>query len=143
MKKFGFKIQTRGGSTVENLVIQGRDREEAERKLRQVYHHCTILDEKVLADPVPEDASQLAPRQVLGYLRDLGVPLHVWTFGELESPRGQVSALSSFIDYERAAIALKRDLDSQRVVWVAGHRAADDLIVRDSGPAVILEVEHA
>lgn len=59
MKKFGFKIQTRGGSVVENLVIQGRDRVEAERKLRQVYHHCTILDEKVLADPVPEDASQL------------------------------------------------------------------------------------
>ena len=59
MKKFGFKIQTRGGSTVDNLVIQGRDRAEAERKLRQVYHHCTILDEKLLADPVPEDASQL------------------------------------------------------------------------------------
>ncbi|QJR14730.1 hypothetical protein [Usitatibacter palustris] len=59
MKKFGFRIQTRGGSTVENLVIQGRDREEAERKLRQVYHHCTILDAKVLADPVPEDASDL------------------------------------------------------------------------------------
>lgn len=59
MKKYGFKIQTRGGSTVENLVIQGRDRDEAERKLRQVYHHCTILEEKVLADPVPEDASQL------------------------------------------------------------------------------------
>lgn len=59
MKKYGFRIQTRGGSTVENLVIQGRDREEAERKLRQVYHHCVILEEKVLADPVPEDASQL------------------------------------------------------------------------------------
>ena len=59
MKKYGFRIQTRGGSTVDNLVIQGRDREEAERKLRQVYHHCTILEEKVLADPVPEDASQL------------------------------------------------------------------------------------
>lgn len=59
MKKYGFKIQTRGGSVVENLVIQGRDRDEAEKKLRQVYHHCTILDEKVLADPVPEDASQL------------------------------------------------------------------------------------
>ena len=59
MKKFGFRIQTRGGSTVENLVIQGRDRDEAERKLRQVYHHCTILEERVLADPVPEDASQL------------------------------------------------------------------------------------
>ena len=59
MKKFGFRIQTRGGSTVDNLVIQGRDRDEAERKLRQVYHHCVILEEKLLADPVPEDASQL------------------------------------------------------------------------------------
>jgi hypothetical protein len=48
MKKFGFRIQTRGGSTVDNLVIQGRDREEAERKLRQVYHHCTVLDAKLL-----------------------------------------------------------------------------------------------
>jgi len=59
MRKFGFKIQTRTGGTVDNLVIQGRDRDEAERKLRQVYHHCTILEEKLLADPVPDDASQL------------------------------------------------------------------------------------
>ncbi len=59
MKKFGFRIQTRGGSTVENLVIQGRDRDEAVRKLKQVYHHCSILEEKVLADPVPGDASDL------------------------------------------------------------------------------------
>ena len=48
MKKYGFRIQTRAGSTVDNLVIQGRDREEAERKLRQVYHHCTVLEAKVL-----------------------------------------------------------------------------------------------
>jgi hypothetical protein len=59
MKKFGFRIQTRGGSTVENLVIQGRDRDEAVRKLKQVYHHCSILEEKLLADPVPGDASDL------------------------------------------------------------------------------------
>ncbi len=31
----------------------------------------------------------------------------------------------------------------ERVVWVAGHRAADDLIATDTGPAVILEVERA
>ena len=48
MTRFGFRIQTRGGSVVDNLVIHGRDREEAERKLRQVYHHCTILDARVL-----------------------------------------------------------------------------------------------
>ena len=48
MTKFGFRIQTRGGSVVDNLVIHGRDREEAERKLRQVYHHCTVLETKIL-----------------------------------------------------------------------------------------------
>ena len=31
----------------------------------------------------------------------------------------------------------------ERVVWVAGHRAADDLIATDAGPAVILEVERS
>jgi hypothetical protein len=50
MKKYGFRIQTRGGSTVDNLVIHGRDRDEAERKLRQVYHHCTVLEGKLLAE---------------------------------------------------------------------------------------------
>jgi hypothetical protein len=32
---------------------------------------------------------------------------------------------------------------AERVVWVAGHRAADDLIATDSEPAVILEAERA
>lgn len=31
----------------------------------------------------------------------------------------------------------------ERVVWVAGHRAAEDLLVTDRGPAVILEMEGA
>ncbi len=30
---------------------------------------------------------------------------------------------------------------AERVVWVAGHRAAEDLLVTDSGPAVVLEME--
>lgn len=59
MKKFGFRIQTRAGGVVDNLVIQGRDRDEAVRKLRQVYHHCTILAEDLLADPLPVEASDL------------------------------------------------------------------------------------
>jgi len=31
----------------------------------------------------------------------------------------------------------------KRVVWVAGHRAADDLLVTDGAPALILEMEAA
>jgi len=59
MKRFGFRIQTRGGSTVDNLVIQGRDQDEAEKKLRQVYHHCKIIEARVLADPALSDGSDL------------------------------------------------------------------------------------
>lgn len=50
MIKFGFRIRTRSGLPVDNLVIQGRDRADAERKLRQVYRHCEILDCSVIED---------------------------------------------------------------------------------------------
>ena len=57
MRKFGFRIRTRGGSLVDHLTIQGRDLEEAERKLRQVYHHCVILESRELEESTPADAS--------------------------------------------------------------------------------------
>ena len=57
MKKFGFRIRTRGGSVVDNLTIQGRDRDEAERKLRQVYHHCIVLEVREVHESPPSDAS--------------------------------------------------------------------------------------
>ncbi len=57
MKKFGFRIRTRGGSVVDNLTIQGRDRDEAERKLRQVYHHCVVLEAREIPDAAATDAS--------------------------------------------------------------------------------------
>ena len=44
MNKFGFNIRTRGGSVVENLQVQARDRAEAEQKIKQIYHHCEILE---------------------------------------------------------------------------------------------------
>jgi hypothetical protein len=59
MQKFGFKIQTRAGMTVDNLVIQGSDRAQAETKLRQMYHHCTILDCRALEDVLRGDATDV------------------------------------------------------------------------------------
>ena len=43
MNKYSFRIRTRSGGIVENLVVHARDRAEAERKIGQVYHHCEIL----------------------------------------------------------------------------------------------------
>jgi len=42
--KFGFRIRTRVGVIVDNLTIHGRDAAEAQRKLRQVYRDCEILE---------------------------------------------------------------------------------------------------
>ncbi len=44
MTKFGFKIKTRGGLLVDNLLIAARDRAQAEAKLTQIYHRCEILE---------------------------------------------------------------------------------------------------
>ena len=42
--RYGFRIRTRHGLVVENLVIHGRDEADAERKLRQMYRHCEIME---------------------------------------------------------------------------------------------------
>ena len=42
--KFGFRIRTRTGLVVNNLLIHGRDELDAERKLRQMYQYCKILE---------------------------------------------------------------------------------------------------
>lgn len=68
MRKFGFRIRTRGGSMVDNLTIQGRDLGEAERKLRQVYHHCVILETREVHDAGGADVSDL--EGVIGLIAD-------------------------------------------------------------------------
>jgi hypothetical protein len=42
LPKFAFSLKTRDGQTVDNIVITARDRETAERRLRQMYIHCEI-----------------------------------------------------------------------------------------------------
>lgn len=42
--RYGFRIRTRHGLVVENLLIHGRDEADAERKLRQMYQHCQIME---------------------------------------------------------------------------------------------------
>lgn len=46
--KYGFRIRTRSGSVVDNLLIFGKDEPDAERKLRQIYLGCEILEAKRL-----------------------------------------------------------------------------------------------
>jgi hypothetical protein len=46
--KFGFRIRTRDGLVVDHLMIHGRDEADAERKLRQMYLYCEILERSIL-----------------------------------------------------------------------------------------------
>jgi hypothetical protein len=43
MLKYDFSVKTREGQKLESIVIGGKDREDAERKLRQMYRHCEVL----------------------------------------------------------------------------------------------------
>lgn len=43
MLKFDFSLKTRDGHQIVNVQLQGKDLADAERKLRQMYHHCEVL----------------------------------------------------------------------------------------------------
>ncbi|HEY3433208.1 MAG TPA: hypothetical protein VGK09_11725 [Rhodocyclaceae bacterium] len=44
LTKYAFRIRTRVGMVVDHLMIHGRDEAEAQRKLRQMYRDCEILE---------------------------------------------------------------------------------------------------
>jgi hypothetical protein len=43
MIRYGFNIKTRSGQRVDNICIMSSCRADAERRLRQMYHHCEII----------------------------------------------------------------------------------------------------
>ena len=59
--KFGFRIRTRQGLVVEHLMIHGRNEVDAERKLRQMYLHCEILERSVMQPAVMQPTLVPAP----------------------------------------------------------------------------------
>ena len=59
MIKFGFRIRTRSGLPVDNLVVHARDQAEAERKITQMYMHCEIIECKQIASPSRDEGSDL------------------------------------------------------------------------------------
>jgi len=56
MEKYHFSILSRNRLRIDSIAIMGRDRDEAERKLRQMYRHCEVLScetRSAAAKPVP------------------------------------------------------------------------------------------
>jgi len=61
MLKFDFSVKTRDGQKVDSIQIQGKDRADAERKLRQMYLHCEVtqcktveIDKKISSTDIEE-----------------------------------------------------------------------------------------
>ena len=44
MIRYGFNIRTKHGQRVENILIMAATQTDAERRLRQMYHHCEIVE---------------------------------------------------------------------------------------------------
>lgn len=59
MIKFGFRIRTRSGLPVDNLVVHARDQTEAEKKISQMYLHCEILDCKQIQSATRDDGTDI------------------------------------------------------------------------------------
>ena len=59
MIKFGFKIKTRSGTVVDNLMFAARDRADAERKVTQIYHQCEILECREMQQTIREEGFDL------------------------------------------------------------------------------------
>lgn len=63
--KYGFRIRSRTGMVVENLAIHGRDESDAERKLRQMYPYCEVLECRTINGAVKHDAETVSFEEVL------------------------------------------------------------------------------
>ena len=44
MIRYGFNIRTKHGQRVDNILIMAATQGDAERRLRQMYHHCQIVE---------------------------------------------------------------------------------------------------
>jgi len=66
MIRYGFSIRTRTGQRVENISIMAGSQADAERRLRQMYQHCEIVECREQA--VPRRVDTLDVEGVIGLI---------------------------------------------------------------------------
>ncbi|MEO8487124.1 MAG: hypothetical protein ABI585_12400 [Betaproteobacteria bacterium] len=66
MTRYGFSIKTRYGQRVENIHIMAGTQDDAERRLRQMYHQCQIIECREQA--VPRRLDTLDVEGVIGMI---------------------------------------------------------------------------
>ena len=66
MIRYGFNIKTKHGQRVENILIMAATQDDAERRLRQMYHHCVIVE--CMEQRVPRRLEPLDVDSVIGLI---------------------------------------------------------------------------
>jgi len=66
MYRFGFNIRTRSGQRVENISIMAATQADAERRLRQMYQQCEIV--QCNSQTVPRRVDTLDVEGVIGLI---------------------------------------------------------------------------
>ena len=66
MIRYGFNIKTKHGQRVENILIMAATQNDAERRLRQMYHHCVIVE--CMEQRVPRRLEPLDVDSVIGLI---------------------------------------------------------------------------
>lgn len=87
------------------------------------------------------DASRYDPREVRDYLGKIHVPLYVWSLDEATpqpSPWGQVQDVSTLPKLRKAVSRLKKDLEIQQVVWLAGRHLPQEIALTEKARGVEL-----
>ena len=69
MIRYGFNIRTKHGQRVENILIMAATQIDAERRLRQMYHHCEIVECHEHA--IPRRVDTLDVEGVIGLISEL------------------------------------------------------------------------
>lgn len=74
MIRYGFHIRTKTGQRVDNISIIAATQPDAERRLRQMYLHCEILECR--EQSVPRRLDTLDVEGVIGLISGAGAALH-------------------------------------------------------------------
>jgi hypothetical protein len=74
MTRYGFTIKTRQGQRVDSIQIMAGSAAEAERRLRQMYQHCQILERRENAVPVRVDT--LDVESIIGLISNAAASMH-------------------------------------------------------------------
>ena len=74
MIRYGFNIRTKHGQRVENIQIMAATQDDAERRLRQMYHYCEIVECR--EQSVPRRLDALDMEGVIGMISASPLSLH-------------------------------------------------------------------